>query len=289
MKKSDPIHAAATGDLHIHDSSVNLWFDHVGVAGTKAYRAVRALLNRRGFKLGEDPNITKNYSCLNPMHRLGKKGDLEVAVTLSGRHIEVLFFQNKHNVENRNGGRFDFSKLERMPYLMQKQVLLERQKIIALAVSTTSLVVLPPRELRPRPEGFTNLEVIDQRTRDSGHFRPELGRCDWHGDYNRKTSDGQLLEQGSPVYFTDFKGRWMQGRAYYNLNNMWWVAHGSYGLANKGCFQLRMSRPEELRTKHNRKYSAERVNALIAKAVDKQDFLRAHQLKVARDAMAVPQ
>ena len=271
-----------------HDSHFGIWFEHVDEPALRAFRLVKALLNRRGYRLAEDPNINKNYKSLNPTHRLGIRDGLEVAVTVSGRHVEVLFFQNLHNVENRSGGRYDFDKLQRMPYLMRLRVEMEFRKLTDVLSSNFAVTVRAQPAGRPMPTGLTSQEVIEQRSRASCHYRAELGRADWNGDYNRRTADGQLLDQGTSVYFTDLKGRWQQGAAFYNLNNMWWVACGKYGLMNKSSFELHVAKPELLRRKDNRKYSLKRIEALIGKAVERQDYLAAHQLKTVRDIRLAP-
>ena len=264
--------------VHLHDSSAGIWFEHVDEHAAVAFRKVKTLLKRLGYALGEDPHIKRHYPSLNSSQRLGRKGELEVAVSHCGRTVDVEFFQNIHNVSNRSGGRYDFDKLSRMPYLMRKTVQLALARLVAGLRETFDVTVTEPTPARPSPDGLTAEQWVERRSRESGHFRPELGRADWHGEYNRRTADSQVLEQGCIVYFTDPKGRWQTGRAYYNLNSMWWVVSGRYAVTNKPCHELWCTRPEFLRKKDNRSYSLKRIEKLITAAVSKQDFLRAHAL-----------
>jgi hypothetical protein len=249
------------------------------------FKAVKALLNRRGFALAQDPCV-KHYPLLAKTHRAGKRGELEVAVQLSGRHIEVLFFQNVHNVENSNGGRYDFDKLARMPYLLRQRANLEMRKVEQLVTRQFGAILSVRESSFPHPDGITAREFIEQRMRSSGHFKPALGRADWHADYNRTSGDACLLEHGMPVYFRDSRGRWNSGTAYYNLNNMWWVEAGRYAVRNLGSFQLYVNKPANLRAKDNAKRAAARIHELIITAVKDEDFLRAQQLKEVRDRRA---
>ncbi|WP_447890443.1 hypothetical protein [Pseudomonas hormoni] len=57
-------------------------------------------------------------------------------------------------------------------------------------------------------------------------------------DYNSGSGDKKTIVHGAKVWTTDRKGRWFQGTALVNINNMWWVAYGKYGYTNKACFEL---------------------------------------------------
>jgi len=271
-------------EVRIHDATVNIWCEDPFSEQVKSiFKAVKALLNRRGFSLGPDPVV--HHRILVKTHRAGKAGDLEVAASLSGRHIEVQFFQNVHQVQNPNGGRYDFDKLARMPFLLRKRAQLEMNKVRELLVSKFGASVTKGDVPLPHPNRSTAVEFIEARNRGSGHFKAELGHADWYADYNRQTGDRQLLTHGTPVYFRDRKGRWACGVAYYNLNNMWWVAVGKYEVRNLCSTDLFVRPPLNVRLKANLALSIKRVATLIKEAVAAEDFLRAQQLKLVRDRL----
>lgn len=273
--------------VHRHDSAVHIWCDMPDTEQVVSiFKAVKALLNRRGFVLAADPAVT-HYPTLGKTHRTGKRGELEVAVQQSGRHIEVLFFQNVHNVKNANGGRYDFDKLASMPFLLRQRAKLEMRKVEQLAVGQFGANLTGRDIPLPHPDGCTAREFIEHRIRSSCHFKEALGRADWHADYNRTSRDAVLLEHGMPVYFRDSHGRWNSGTAYYNLNNMWWVEAGRYTVRNKASFELYVNKPVSLRIKDNAKRAAQRIHELIITAVKDEDFLRAQQLKEVRDKRAL--
>lgn len=270
---------SAQGTLRRHDSTLSVWNENVDEHIETVYQAVKRYLKRRGWPMVPDPATKERYPCLSKHHYYGRKGNLELKVSLSGRHLEVVCFQNVANVENRNGNYYDFDKMKRMPYLLRKQTEMTLGNLEQMLTDKFNYPAATHTFPFPGINGSTALEFVQNHIATSGHFKPALGRADWHGDYNRKSADGQLLEHGAPVYYLDRKGRWVFGTAYYNLNNMWWVVTGKYGWSNEGSHSLFVAKPEDLRTKSNSGVAFRRINALIAKAAADRDFMRAHVLQ----------
>src|SRR3546814_7722971 len=87
------------------------------------------LLRRRDWKVGVDASVHQHYRCLSKYTRYCRLGGLEAQLELRGRTIEFGTYQNIANVDNRNGGRYDFDKLARMPYAMRLRALAELRAV----------------------------------------------------------------------------------------------------------------------------------------------------------------
>ena len=134
---------------------------------------------------------------------------------------------------------------------------------------------------RPQPSTglITALATIAAGYAESWHTDKALGRPTWGQDYNRKSRDGFLLEHGATVWTTDNKGRLIRGTAFYNINNMWWVVIGPYGLLNRACHEIYAEQPDDLRRKRNGRERRNRLERELAAAVSTHNYRRAEILK----------
>lgn len=275
--------ARYNGHLHIHDSSISVWEEKVAQDECKAevFMPLVQLLKSRGWTVTTDPHIDKHYRCLSKWHRYARLGDLEAKLSLSGRHLEFKMFQNVANVENRNGGEFDFDKLDRMPYLLRLQCLSTMAAIAEFLTERHGYFFTPKKDdwKELGPEGMTAMDYLAARYAECWHTKPELGRPDWHADYNRRSGDGTLLEHGQTVWSVGCDGRWRRGTAYYNLNSMWWVVYSPHAVTNCSCGDLHTQPPANLRAKSNDRKRRERLETLMAQAVKSMNFARADLLK----------
>lgn len=278
----------ANGKLAFHDSSLNIWNDDEGSAIQSVYKCVKSYLGTEGWKLQIDPKMKKDFPAIAKNFTYGRKGDLELLVRLSGRHIEIVLFQNVANVENTHGNLFDFDKMRRMPYLLKKQAELTHFKLERLLMTEFGYPAAKRETPRPGVNGTTALAFVENKIKKSWHFKPALGHADYNGDYNRKTMDGTLLEHGMAVYFRDRKGRWATGTAYYNINNMWWVVSGKHSVGNLACFELYVSKPANLRIKDNFDLAHQRLSRLVQSAAQAKDFLKAHTLQSVLTKLLAP-
>jgi hypothetical protein len=269
--------------IRIHDSSFGVWWTAVDEDRMKkeVYGPIIRHLRDRGWKIGEDPQIKKNYPKLNRTHRYGRLGNLEMEMRICGRCVEVEFFQNVANVENRNGGRYDFHKLDRMPYLLHLKTIATLRSLTRLLTTSGDYVIQDKEEPHKamRKTKITAMECLKARYAECCHTKPELGRPDWHADYNRKSAEGALLEHGQTVWITDRKGRWLRSTAYYNLNNMWWVVTGPYSIENHSCGDLHTVKPTNLRQKDNARLRRKRLEEEMSRAIQTMNFARAAKLK----------
>ncbi len=269
-----------TGCLSVHDSSLNLYEERVDEADLKkaVFDPVIRFLRSKGWKVGRDEQVHQHYRCLSPKRRYCRKGDLEASLELAGRSVKFEMFQNVANVSNPNGGKYDFDKMQRMPYLLRKAAELTQRQLIALLVQRHGYDVRLQSK-KAGPQGITGREWIAREITSCCHYKPELGRADWHADYNRKTRDGQLLEHGQQIYFIDYRGRIGYGTAFYNLNNMWWILAGRYTVLNIHCGDIFAQAPADLRKKRNERIRRRRLEDELAHAVAALNFERAIVLK----------
>lgn len=261
--------------VNIHDAQIGIWQDDARDASfrTDIYASLIRGLRGRGWSVKRDPKVHQHHRCISQDHRLGSRGSLRCAIEITGRVVKVEFWSTLSPQDNRNGRRYDFDKLDRMPHIDALRVELEFRRIIRW------LETLAPVKVSRRSESdLTPMGVITRRYADSCHTDKALGRPDWHYDYNRKSADKTLLEQGQTVWLHDRKGRVIRGVAYYNLNSMWWVVAGGQ-LFNESCGALHVRQPADLRTKQNERARRTRLEKELAIAVQRMHFQRAEILK----------
>lgn len=262
------------GGIAWHDATVAVWEE--GVDEENMRREVMGPMitemRRLGVKVGPDADIVKNYNCLKKSRLYCRMGDLDAKIKLSGRYMEVSFFQR----DSEHG----FDKLEKMHPLLRRRCIVVMAAIAKFLRSrhgyTTKQYEFKHADLG-RP-GITALQQIEAEYAASWHTKKELGRPDWEQDYNRKSADGDLLDQGMDVWVRDEYGKrgWMRGRAHYHINSMWWVVTGPYDRQNLSCGQIHTRMPVDV---HSRKASErkrrERLEGQLSEAMRKMDFQRA--------------
>ncbi len=164
-----------------------------------------------------------------------------------------------------------------MPYLMRIEMERTRRRIRDYLCNVFTGYAFEPKKL-DRATGALALDVLAQRYAESSHFKGDLSKYTI-SDYNRESADNRILEHGARVWFTDPKGRVLSGIAYYNINNMWWVVSGRFGLTNVASFNLFAVKPDNLRLKRNGKLRRQRLEKEISRAVDAMKFERAAVLR----------
>lgn len=297
-----------TGVVCFGDASISIWEEGVsaarnegGYAGEKAWslqfkRQVFArivqTLRRIGWTVGPWDK-TEQYKCIALNHRTCSKGDLKGELDMSGRCIKFEMWQDVTPSENRNGGRYDFGKEARMPYVLRLEMGRTRRRIRDYLCNVFTGYAFNEKagDGRNAKRGFmslTALEWIADCYRTSCHFKGDWDRyVASHSaqstvgcfNSNRRSGDGVLLEHGQTVWCFDYHGRIQQGTSYYNINNMWWVALGRYDVTNKASFELYTTRPDNLRIKRNADRRRSRLEAELAAAVKAMKFERAAQLR----------
>jgi hypothetical protein len=260
-----------------HDAGLSIWFDHVSdPVVTKTRDGIVRHLRRRAFVIRLDQRTGKHYPTLRTFHHLGAKSLLQCSLDLNGRCIELRFWQEVANVSNPNGGRYDFDRRARMPYLIGKACDLEIAKLRAyLAAKGIDT---------DRPAHLKGLALIEQERRELCDFQ----RRDMYAaplpSYNSCAASGSLLADGDAVAFREWDGRLWLGTAYHNINNMWWVLLPGGIVRNLASFQLwpRAEQPIKAGRSFDRERLLRRLESLKQEAVKAERFERA---AVLRDVM----
>lgn len=237
-------------------------------------------LRRLGWTVGPNTHIFTG-----PDNRYARKGDLRADLKMSGGRIEFDMFQNVNAPERPDhGGRYEFNQEALMPYLIRIEMERTRRRIrdYLCGVFTGYEFDADKRSIYRKPLEQTALERIHERYAESWHFKGDWpGYLEKNGsmEYNRESADGVRIEHGQRVWFADRKGRIVEGTAYYNINNMWWVVMGKYDYTNEACFKLYAKCPENKRIKRNARLRRNRLERELAKAVELMNFERAAILR----------
>ena len=188
-------------------------------------------LEREGFAVEQDPDTRVRYKIIAKDHWYGRRNNLEFVATKYPNGFEMVFFQNVVH-KNPHGGRYDFHKLEKMPYLIRLQYI----KYMGIVVDTLKSLV--EVEDKTMPVGRTAEEriVIDLSCNfcmlpDKDFDIHELDGTDpgegygWGGyPGTTKDRDGKLVKNGDIKYFrSGWNGYLMRGRVYYRANQQFWA------------------------------------------------------------------
>ncbi|MGC6114760.1 hypothetical protein VU643_22450 [Klebsiella aerogenes] len=284
------------GEIRLGDARLSVWEnpgrvddDYERGLKREVFRRIVQTLNRLGWTVVIPQDKIEDYSAsFARQFRYCTKGDLKADLKLSGRCIELEFFQNV-NAPDRpdHDGRYQSDKERHMPYLMRLEMFRTRNRILKYLTNVfTGYSVTAPRIdwSRIGPGKLTNLEVVAHSYMTNGHYDG-----DWQGylDRNphmrtssyRESAEKAPLEPGMRVWWFDWKGRIMTGTAMYHINNMWYVLWGQYGIGNIASFDLYTRLPENPRLKRNGELRRRKLERLLSDAVSSMDYLRAHQLK----------
>lgn len=274
-----------TGTINIHDTSVNVWEEHVHEKEMiRVLRGVEKFLTARGWIVLLNPRIEKHYKCLSRFHRSAKKGNLEAELSLSGRHLEVKLFQNVI-FENKSGGVYDFQKIAKMRSVSNELWIRCLTEMTALArhlagvgyelqekrgQGSPPLNPLTVRNLAEERRG-TPLEEFNASWSSHRFERDESGwpsieglsRC-WH---NHKDRDGKNVRQCETKYIRH-RGRLARVQCCGGVNSMWQaVSHGetlAYAMHAREFFDC--DRPD-LEPRRVAKGSVLRQKAELEKAI----------------------
>lgn len=264
-------------EVRIHDSSISIWQDNARDESfrTEVYAELIRQMRGRGWSIRRDPNIYKNYRCLNADHRRGARGTLGCQIEIAGRVVKVEFWSTTAAQDNRHGRRFDFNKKKRMSHIDGLRVDLEFMRITRWL---QTLQAEPIKVSRSGDDHLSPLHRIARRYAESWHTDKKLGRPVCGYASYKKSADGAELKHGQTVWFAHWDGRIHRGAAFYNINNMWWVIAGGE-LRNQACFHLYTKPPADIRTKRNEKQRRRRLERELETAVARMDFERACVLK----------
>lgn len=230
-------------------------------------------MKRGGWTVGPGIHIFTSNNA-----RYCRKGDLQADLNLCGRHIELSFFQSINTPDRSdNGGRYQHDQERHMPYLVRLEMERTRRRICNYLCNVFTGYVLNQQKVT-RGNGARARELIEQSYRESCHFKGDLAKYTISSS-NSGSADNGHVEHGARVWFADYKGRIVSGIAHYNINNMWWVAMGRYGLTNEASFNLYVKAPENLRVKRNGRIRRDRLEKELNAAIASMNFERAAVLR----------
>lgn len=178
---------------------------------------------------------------------IGRRGDLELYAHRYPAGFEIMFFQNVV-IENKNGGRYDFDKFQKMPYIIRLRFMKYRDKIIALLKSVEDLKDESKADPRLAEEWIKAryVEEWHHEQKDMNFLLSDLyGQT--QEPYNGRDRDKKTLHNGDVKYFRHWNGRLYRGRVYHNINNMWWVILDRFTVQNMASFELFDLTPEDNR------------------------------------------
>lgn len=189
------------------------------------------MMRKRGWFIQTDQRVLKDYPTIAKDYFEGRKGDLFFESHRYPTGFEIEFYQDKNTI-NKNGGRYDFSKLKLMPYLIRCSFLVELNYIKELLLDEDYID-------NSEPVIKTSYEKIMHRIKSCWHYKDgkELPEYDLP-EYNCTDKDGKRIRNGQVKYFRDHKGRLQKGTVYHNINNMWWTIINKYEYTNIADFEL---------------------------------------------------
>ncbi len=280
--------------LYIRGTAVEVWEKNVNEPEFSAavYGPIIRYLRARGFNVRKDPDTKKHYPSLQNRRHCAKKGDLEAYLECSGRCVKVEFFQSIV-IENSHGGRYDFDKYEKMPYLVQKAFLLEAGLLCKWLEKEygytdgpgntqgwqhvlTCLVGIDP--VSDPLRRFNDMWEANRFVRDETGW-PVPKEYD-HG--SNRDREGVPLRNGMFRYFRDRSGYLKRGVIYTNMNCMWQVVYGPgrQDTTWVSCWQLFTLQPEDnLRREIPKEKREARLKQELTNAVNAMWFERAAVLR----------
>lgn len=190
-----------------------------------------------GFYVGKDKEIVKKYPSIADTRRVGRYSDLQFKASWSPNMIEIEFYQDVNYV-NVHGGYYDFGKKEKMPYLIRKQYELTERKLIRF-LAENGYEVTNALNLGIGPDFIVNDYIKSWHHPQNEKF--DLSSVDGETceySYNATDRDKKIIHNGEVKYFRGRNGYLNRGKAYHNINNMWWVLLPGGEVRNVASFEL---------------------------------------------------
>lgn len=194
------------------------------------------MLAADGFNVQRDPDVDK---IIRKDYYIGKFHDLEFEAKKYPNGFEIGFFQNVV-YENPNGGRYDFDKLSKMPYMIRLQYTKFKNKILRLLKSLVP-DIMDDSSLSPKlAEEWIKCRYVESCHHEQKNTDFDLRSLDGQTQepYNGLDRDRKTIRNGEIKYFRGRDGYLYRGRVYHDLNNMWWVITDKYTARRAAAFEL---------------------------------------------------
>lgn len=201
------------------------------------FKDLMLFLGSIGFYVSEDKEIKKNFPSLNETCRAGGFDDLRFKAQYAPIRFEIEFYQDVFHV-NSHGGFYDFDKYKKMPYLIQKRYDWTLEKLLEYFEKCGYSIEFP--ENTCKGDAFIIRDYIRSRHHPQENWfslKAVDGQTAEH-EMNGTDRDGNILRNGETKYFRDRSGYLLRGKAYHNINNMWWVLLADGQVKNVACFDL---------------------------------------------------
>lgn len=216
----------------IHDTTISFinktdrgtkkdWLKHKFQHYSYFYRIMN-MLAAEGFIVRQNPDVDK---IIRRDYWIGKRGDLEFDAQKYPNGFKIQFFQNVVH-QNRNGGKYDFDKLEKMPYLIRLQYQKYMNRIVNLLESLADVENRTiPRMKFAEDQIKTDLVYNWHRYNSMDFNLHDLdGKVPENTGYYSKDKNGKEIRNGDMKYFRNhWNGYLMRGRVYYRANMHWWA------------------------------------------------------------------
>jgi hypothetical protein len=201
----------------------------------ETFNGIKRVLRRKGFTIFMDPEVRRRHPMIAKDHYVGSRptphGLLQFVAETYPTGCKFEFYQEIVR-QNPNGGRYDFDKRRKMPFLVGKGF-----ELAVAAIGRYLLArgfVAHPGKLdsaNPDPLAYFNSHWDTDSDRRRGAHRFERDASGWPAasvlaDYQRRDAGGSVLQHGCVRYFRDVRGYLARGRCYGGINGMWLVVYG---------------------------------------------------------------
>lgn len=230
--------------------------------GLKDTQALVRMLRGRGWALSADKGRSRRYPTL-PAVYLGRKNELHCEVGDFGL-AKMSIWSEDWPSTHRTGHRYERNIREKMPYATGLRADVELRAIKKWLDKRHQGRPTKWDGVRRR---MTAMEQVQARDRERNWFQER-----------QSSADGRVLYAGATVWIRDYDYRVRRGKAYPNINQMWWVVLGEYDLRNFSGSSLLLSPPANLRREVPADTAKRRLKTLLNSALDAEKYTRASEL-----------
>lgn len=247
----------------------NLW-----CAGKKALR-------NKGAKIRVDTEIKKRAKCISQYHGYGYWGGLEFVTDIYNTGLKFEFFQNVTVPENKNGGRYDFDKYSKFPYLIRLRLKIAIKTLIEevsqhcdATITCTDAPISAEQRILKKFKEFSfsrnRINTIDEIESFMSHY-----------DFSKNSNDRdkKKIKCGELKYFYSYDGYLHRGQVYHNINNMWWVIENDSTLRNIASHELFDRTNEPARRVLSSDRRLDKLSAELNRQIKAKNFIRCNEIQ----------